>query len=70
MSTEKFLEECEKPKYMGDVTRSQARKLMKLVRLYRKALEFECGERCNQEHNPCNSREALTQGDKICEGEV
>lgn len=23
------------------------------------ALEFECGNRCNAEHNPCNAREAL-----------
>jgi hypothetical protein len=26
-----------------------------------KALEFECGNRCNAENNPCNAREAIKQ---------
>ena len=30
-----------------------------------KALEFECGNKCNAEYNPCNAREALAKLESV-----
>lgn len=35
--------------------------LRKEVEEYREALEFECGNNCHPEHNPCNAREVLAR---------
>ena len=34
----------------------------------RVALEFECGDRCHVEYNPCNAREALAADDDARSG--
>ena len=35
--------------------------LKERVRIATEALEFECGNRCHPEHNPCSAREALAK---------
>jgi len=36
-------------------------KLLAMLETAVDALEFECGNRCNAENNPCNAREILTE---------
>jgi len=41
---------------------------LKINKVLREALEFECGNICAHQ-NPCNARDALAQADKIRSGE-